>query len=69
MTPPDYTHAYLPNRNREAPIAVMEIIVYRLRQSGVSFVRNQYDGKNVFSERRKRNTIETDTSNDKTRRR
>ena len=46
--PPDYTHAYLPNRRREAPIAVMEITAHRLRQSGVSFVRNQYDGKNVF---------------------
>ena len=31
-TPPDYTHAYLPNRSREAPIAVMEIIAYRLKQ-------------------------------------
>ena len=46
--PPDYTHAYLPNRSREAPIAVMEIMAHRLRQAGVSFVRNQYDGKNVF---------------------
>ena len=46
--PPDYKHAYLPNRSREAPIAVMEITAHRLRQSGVSFVRNQYDGKHVF---------------------
>ena len=46
--PLDYTHAYLPNRSREAPIAVMEITAHRLRQAGVSFVRNQYDGKHVF---------------------
>ena len=26
----------------------MEIIAYRLRQEGLSFVRTQYDGKNVF---------------------
>ena len=26
----------------------MEIIAHRLRQAGVSLVRNQYDGKNVF---------------------
>ena len=46
--PPDYTHAYLPHRSREAPIAVMEIVAHRMRQAGISFVRNQYDGKNVF---------------------
>ena len=46
--PPGHTHAYLPNRSREAQIAVMEIIAHRLRKAGVSFVRNQYDSKNVF---------------------
>ena len=46
--PTDYTHAYLAHRSREAPIAVNEITSYRLKQAGVSFVRNQYDGKNVL---------------------
>ena len=46
--PPDYTHAYMPHRSREAPIAVMEITSYRLSAVGISHIRNQYDGKHVF---------------------
>ena len=46
--PPDFTHAYMPHRSWEAPIAVMEITTERLKAAGISHVRSQYDAKHVF---------------------